>query len=166
MNYALVGASWGYSALERAGVEFMLLDVPREIVMYPVQYVFCLNWSRRVPQWFTDAYRVVNFHATRLPAFRGGHPIENLILAGHTDTVITAHRMTDELDAGPIYGVSAPISLAGTKVEIQQRFVEPVAELIRYIVKYEPEPKPQMGKPTYFKRLSPEAYAEFWRARG
>lgn len=152
-----VGAEWGQRVADALNYQHQDFGW--------VRYIFFLNWSEKV-SWAVDSFECVNFHCTRLPDGRGGHPIENLILRGDTETVITAHRMTHELDAGPVYAVSEPISLAGTKEQIQQRFVEPVADLIRYIVKEEPTPTPQVGEPTYFKRLSPEAYAEFWRARG
>lgn len=133
----------------------------------PPRFRFFLNWSSRVTA--ADAMyatECVNFHCTPLPYGRGGHPIENMILRGHTETVITAHRMTVDLDAGPIYGTRGPISLAGTKAEIQQRFVEPVLDLMRWIVETQPEPTPQAGDIVRFQRLSSAAYREFWRIRG
>lgn len=130
------------------------------------RYVFFLNWSAKVPASIVEQYECVNFHCTALPYGRGGHPIENLILAGHTKTVITAHRMTSEIDAGPIYGTRGPVGLAGTKDEICARFVSPVAELMRWIVETEPTPTPQPEHSTLFHRLTPEAYRQFWEARG
>src|SRR5262245_59136556 len=98
-------------------------------LFHDTRYLFFLNYSNHVPSYILNQFECVNFHCSSLPYGRGGHPIENLILRGHTETVITAHRMTEELDAGPIYGVSAPISLAGTKKQIQDRFIRPVAIL-------------------------------------
>lgn len=129
-------------------------------------WIFFLNWSHRVPESITNRYRAVNFHCSDLPQGRGGGPIENLILRGHSHTVITAHQMTQELDAGPIYCKSGPVSLDGTKEEIQQRFIEPVALMIADIAVNSPEPQPQQGTPTYFKRLTPADYEAFWVARG
>ncbi len=129
------------------------------------RYLFFLHWSEKVRPEITEVYTCVNFHASRLPYGRGGHPIENLILRGHTETVITAHRMTEEIDAGPIYGRSGRVSLAGTKEEILDRFIDPCVELIRWIVQTEPTPVPQGGAVVPFQRLSPEAYDVFWKAR-
>lgn len=167
---AFVGEPWGHDAIRRADLGDRLAGVFDgsdaswvDVVMW--RYVFCLNWHHRLEPHWTERYECVNFHCTPLPCGRGGHPIENMILAGHTETVITAHRMTEELDAGPIYGTRGPISLAGTKDEILARFVEPCADLIRWIVETEPTPTPQQGTPTYFKRLTPEAYTQFWAQR-
>ena len=107
----------------------------------------------------------VNFHCTALPQGRGGHPIENLIVRGYTETVITAHRMVADMDAGPVYGRSESISLAGSKAAIQQRFVAPCVELIQEIVAREPMPVPQAGLPTWFERLGPDAYQAIWASR-
>ena len=126
------------------------------------RYIFCLNWSDYVPPPLLEQHEVVNFHCTALPYGRGGHPIENMILRGHTETVITAHRMTAEVDAGPIYGVSPPVSLAGTKAEILHRFIQPCVDLIRGIIETEPAPHPQGGGVVRFSRLTPAALRAFW----
>lgn len=127
------------------------------------RYLFFLHWSAKVPEVITDHHEAVNMHCAELPFGRGGNPIENLRLRGFTHTVMTAHRMTQEIDAGPIYGQRGPISLAGTKDEILQRFIEPCAELIEWIVKEEPTPTPQVGEVVTFRRLSPEQYVEVWK---
>jgi methionyl-tRNA formyltransferase len=129
------------------------------------RYVFFLRWSDRVPTEILESVECVNFHCTPLPYGRGGHPIENLILRGHTETVITAHRMTAEFDAGPVYGTRGPVSLAGTKDEILARFVAPCADLMRWIVSTEPTPAPQVGEVVRFQRLTPAAYARVWAER-
>lgn len=82
------------------------------------RYVFLLNWSTIVAPGVFDRWEVVNLHCTALPYGRGGHPIENLLLAGHAETVITAHKVVKELDAGPIY--ANPIRVR-TMVDLRRR---------------------------------------------
>ncbi len=123
------------------------------------RYLFFVHWHERVPQHVLDLGECVNVHCTALPYGRGGSPIENLLLRGHTETLLTAHRMTAEIDAGPIYGTRGPVSLAGTRAEILQRFVEPTEALLRWIVAAEPVPIPQEGAVVRFTRLrNPEAF--------
>jgi methionyl-tRNA formyltransferase len=172
MKYlAVVGAWWGLesvaaAALDRRGWSMLFFPEQFRVSLDErPRYVFFLNWSRTVPADIVNNHECVNFHCTPLPYGRGGHPIENMILAGHAETIITAHRMTSEMDAGPIYGTRGPISLAGAKADIHQRFIEPVADLMRWIVETEPEPTPQQGEPVLFSRLSPEAYRQFWEGR-
>lgn len=129
------------------------------------RYLFFLNWSRKVGSVVTNSFTAINMHCTALPFGAGGHPIEHLILRGFTETVMTAHRMTDEIDRGDIYGTRGPISLTGTKDDILARFVQPVSDLIRWIVETEPEPVPQVGEVVRFHRLTPDAYERFWKER-
>lgn len=155
------GAPWAVLAAVKAGVP--LSQMAHE--PWTARYVFLLNWSERLTGDVLERYEVVNFHCTPLPYGRGGHPIEGMILAGHESTVITAHRVTAQLDAGPIYCTRGPISLSGSKEDICERFIEPVAEMMRWIMETNPTPQPQVGEPVYFKRLSPDEYRHFWRAR-
>ena len=179
MKHCLVciGASWGHEVYVRLwqppGVQYR--SVSNDPVLSPPltsvlgeqewRYIFFLNWSEILPERVTSAFECVNFHCTPLPFGRGGHPIENLLLRGHTETVITAHRMTADIDTGPMYGRRGPVSLAGTKDEILARFVEPVSELMRRIVETEPTPIPQVGEVVRFQRLTPESYEAFWQTR-
>lgn len=160
-----IGAPWGERAVERSGLTGPTMWHNAESTIPLPRYFFFLNWRTLVADSLLCHCECVNFHCTTLPYGRGGHPIENLIKRGHLETVITAHRMTEELDAGPIYGTRGPISLAGTKADIHQRFIEPCAELMRWIVETEPIPVPQQGEPTYFRRLGKAEYDAFWAAR-
>ena len=45
----------------------------------------------------------INIHPSLLPRWRGPSPIESAILEGDKETGVTLMRMTEELDAGPIY---------------------------------------------------------------
>ena len=44
----------------------------------------------------------INLHRGELPKFKGAEPVRRAIEAGATSVSITAHRMTEELDSGPI----------------------------------------------------------------
>lgn len=123
--------------------------------LYPPRYVFFVHWSYLVPDWFVDLYECVCFHPTPLPYGRGGTPIQNMILAGHKDTTITAFKMTEEVDAGPIY-YTAPMSLKGSLRDIFKREMNIIGQMISYIVNHEPVPEPQEGKVVYFTRRTPE----------
>ena len=159
---ALVGAWWGYHAAALARVPVVTIsDLPASGAT-----VFCLNVSERIADDLLERHRFINVHCAPLPYGRGGGPIENLIRLGHVSTVLTAHQMTTEMDAGPIYGVAGPVSLDGNKTDIQARFIQPVAHLMRWILETEPEPVPQVGEVMRFSRLSPEHYEAFWSDRG
>ena len=118
------------------------------------RYVFFLHWSWRVDQHLIDAYECVCFHMTDLPFGRGGSPLQNLILRGHNQTVLSAFRMVEEMDAGPIYAKS-PLSLEGRAGDIYRRASETAAEMIRDIIDRCPAPTAQEGEPTHFTRRVP-----------
>lgn len=119
------------------------------------RYVFFPHWSWRVPNDVLAAAECVCFHMTDLPYGRGGSPLQNLIQRGHKETVMSALRMTEELDAGPIY-LKRPLSLRGSAQEIFERAAETVYDMIGCIVAEQPEPTAQVGEPTLFERRRPE----------
>ncbi|MEM6667361.1 MAG: methionyl-tRNA formyltransferase, partial [Pseudomonadota bacterium] len=93
------------------------------------RYIFFPHWSHIVPKAILDATECVCFHMTDVPYGRGGSPLQNLIVRGHEDTVLTALRMTKVLDGGPVYG-KIPLSLEGSAADIFARMAEKAMGLI------------------------------------
>lgn len=119
------------------------------------RYIFFPHWSWIVPDEILEAYECVCFHMTDVPYGRGGSPLQNLIVRGHQDTKLTALRMTQELDAGPVYK-KTDLSLDGTAAEILERAGRISYAMMKDISENEPVPVPQKGEPTIFKRRTPE----------
>lgn len=128
---------------------------PRHISDLDPRYLFFLHWSTKVSREITQRYECVNFHMTDVPFGRGRSPLQSLIARGHTSTMLTALRMTDELDAGPVY-IKRPLSLEGRAEEIYVRATYLAAEVIEPIIRDEPEPRPQEGEVVVFERRRPE----------
>lgn len=122
------------------------------------RYIFFLHWIWKVPAEITSRVECVCFHMTDVPYGRGGSPLQNLILAGHDATKLTALRMTDEIDAGPVY-LKDDLSLEGPAQEIYERAMGVAARLIERIVTDAPTPQPQVGTPTFFRRRRPDESA-------
>jgi len=118
------------------------------------RYIFFPHWSWIVPCEIVQSYVCVCFHMTDLPYGRGGSPLQNLIINGHKETKLTALKMTEELDAGPIF-YKEKLSLSGTASEIFKSASDLTFDMIKKIVKNEPVPYEQEGKITYFKRRTP-----------
>ncbi len=136
-----------------------LISSPDELTLeavagYAPRYIFFPHWSWKVPKEIHEKYECVVFHETDVPFGRGGSPIQNLIERGHTETMISALRMTDELDAGDVY-FKRPLSLDGTANEIFARSAHVIAGMIEEIVSKEPTPAPQVGEPVVFTRRTP-----------
>ena len=119
------------------------------------RYVFFLHWNWHVHSEIWVNYECVCFHMTDVPYGRGGSPLQNLISLGNTQTMLSALRMVEEMDAGPVYS-KRPLSLIGRAEEIYHRAGDISFDIIRWMVETEPEPIPQVGEPVVFKRRKPE----------
>lgn len=118
------------------------------------RYVFFPHWSWKVPSDVIEAYECVCFHMTDVPFGRGGSPLQNLIVRGITHTKLSALRMVEEMDAGPVY-MKLPLSLEGRAQEIFVRTADLVWDMIEVLIATNPLPEPQVGVPTHFKRRTP-----------
>lgn len=119
------------------------------------RYVFFPHWSWIVPAAVTEAHECVCFHMTDVPYGRGGSPLQNLIDRGHRDTVLTALKMDEGTDTGPVY-FRSPLSLEGSAEAIYERAAELSFDLLERIIAEEPQPTPQSGEPVLFARRRPE----------
>lgn len=118
------------------------------------EMVFLPHWSFIVPRAVHDAFECVIFHMTDVPYGRGGSPLQNLIVRGHTMTKLTALRCVAELDAGPVYG-KRELDLSGPAHEIFARASALTEEMIVDIVTRRPTPVAQTGEPVVWKRREP-----------
>ncbi len=119
------------------------------------QFVFFPHWPWLVPEHIHESFTCVIFHMTDLPYGRGGSPLQNLIVRGHQQTVVSALRCEAEVDAGPIY-LKRPLSLLGTAEEILQRASDIIESMIVEIAECQPVPQPQQGQVVSFKRRRPQ----------
>lgn len=119
------------------------------------RYIFFPHWRWLVPEEITSVYECICFHMTDVPYGRGGSPLQNLIIRGHKKTQLTALKMVNEADAGPVYYKEA-LDLNGPAHEIYQKSSHLCWELIDRIIQESPVPEEQSGKVTLFTRRTPE----------
>lgn len=120
------------------------------------RYIFFPHWSWMIPAEIWSKYECVVMHETDLPYGRGGSPIQNLVVRGHTKTKISAIRVGAGFDTGFVY-VKRNLSLKGTAQEIFERASKTVfSDIIPFMIRKEPKPRPQRGKAVVFKRRKPE----------
>lgn len=163
-NYVVVSSkSWSYKifcdVIRNNQGKWHFIQSPEDLNIGTIRkinphYIFFLHWSWKVSNELIKNYECVCFHMTEVPYGRGGSPLQNLIIRGHQTTKITALKMIEELDAGPIY-CQENLSLAGNAEEIYIRATHLSAKMIEYIVKKEPKPLEQSGEITLFKRRKP-----------
>jgi methionyl-tRNA formyltransferase len=128
---------------------------PDSVASLAPRYVFFLHWSWKVSDQVIDNCECVCFHMADVPYGRGGSPLQNLITRGHHCTKLTALRMVEDFDAGPVY-LKEDLCLEGGAEEIYIRATYLSAQMIQHIIREQPEPVPQTGEVTVFKRRKPE----------
>ena len=120
------------------------------------RYVFFPHWSWIIPKDIWSNFECVVFHMTDLPYGRGGSPLQNLIVRGHSKTKISALRVEEGLDTGDVY-MKADLKLAGVAQEIYSRASEIIfTKMIPEIIRKEPKPIKQKGEVVVFSRRRPE----------
>jgi methionyl-tRNA formyltransferase len=144
---------------ELTGKPFQLLDklddfCPEKLSKINPEMIFLPHWSHIIPASVYARYECVVFHMTDLPYGRGGSPLQNLIVRGHTETVVSALRCEAGLDTGPIY-LKKPLNLQGSAQDIFLRATEIIVSMIVEMVFTKPVPKPQSGDAVTFLRRKP-----------
>ncbi len=129
------------------------LDKLLEIV--EPKYIFFPHWSWIVHKEIVRKYECICFHMTDLPYGRGGSPLQNLIVKGYKKTKLTALRMEEGVDTGPIF-YKKNLSLHGTAYDIYKRAGRLCWDMISDFIKENPGSVPQKGTITNFKRRTPE----------
>lgn len=128
---------------------------PAFLDAHRVNKIFIPHWSYIIPSEIYLNYECIVFHMTDLPYGRGGSPLQNLIVRGHSETKISALRVVKELDAGAIY-LKRDLSLLGTAEEIYNRANGVIEGMISEIVSNNIEPIAQEGDIVKFQRRKPE----------
>ena len=119
-----------------------------------IESIFIPHWSFLIPKEIYKNYKCILFHMTDLPFGRGGSPLQNLIKLGFKQTKVSALRVTNKIDAGPIY-LKRELDLSGSAKEIFSRTSLVIHKMIVEIIEKNIKPTPQKGNPFYFKRRTP-----------
>ena len=120
-----------------------------------ISKIFIPHWSNIIPRNIYEQFECIVFHMTDLPYGRGGSPLQNLIIRGHKKTKLSALRVNDKIDAGPIY-LKKELSLKGTATQIFQRASKIIMTMIIEIIEMNKVPKEQKGTPVIFRRRNSE----------
>ncbi len=128
------------------------------------------GWYHLLPRKLREVFGkgCVGAHASLLPKFRGGAPLNWALHAGETETGVTLFQLDGGVDAGPIYAQrSFPI---GPRAEIgelvtaaDQAILELVTDVLPKIADGTIEPVPQTGEPSYSLMRFPEDGIVDWR---
>lgn len=141
-----IEADWRWVSTQEQLSQALLTCNPR--------YIFFLHWNWFVAGDIWKNHECICFHMTDVPYGRGGSPLQNLIVVGHKETKLSALRMVEEMDAGPVY-TKRPLSLEGRAESIYRRAGALSFDIIRWLIANEPTPVPQQGEGITFKRRKP-----------
>ena len=120
------------------------------------KYIFFPHWSWRIQKEIYNDFECVIFHMTDLPFGKGGSPLQNLIVQGIEKTKISAVKVVEDMDSGPIY-LKQNLALEGNAEEIFKRAAKIIFhDMIPYIMEHNPKPIPQKGSSVIFSRRKPE----------
>lgn len=126
-------------------------------VLLSVNYLFIIEDELiKYPSMYA-----INFHGSLLPKYRGRTPHVWAIINGENKTGITAHLITDDLDAGDIvFQKEIPISTQDTGHNILQKYVRDYPLIIERVLCYVEADsikcQPQEHKnATYFSKRTP-----------
>ena len=145
-----------YKLERRTGKSFFPIDNKKDLNWNNLnrinpEYIFFPHWSYIIPEEIYQNFTCVIFHMTDLPYGRGGSPLQNLIVRGHRETMISAIKCMKEIDAGPVY-LKKPLSLEGSAEEIFIRANQIIEEMIVEILVTNPQPDPQKDEVVKFTR--------------
>lgn len=148
--YALVRASGlGVETVVMLKKEFMQQELLMPLMeKYNVDFIVLAGFLLVVPEFLIDAYprRIINLHPALLPKFGGigmyGHHVHEAVkAAGETETGMTVHYVSSEVDGGEIIAqFSTPVSPDDTPDDIaakehvleMEHFPEVVHQVLDY----------------------------------
>lgn len=116
------------------------------------RFIFFPHWSYKIREEVYNNYECVVFHMTDLPFGRGGSPLQNLIERGIYDTKISAIKVVETIDGGPIY-CKEDLELKGSAQNIYERCSEIIfTKMLPRILKERMYPVEQNGECVVFQR--------------
>lgn len=90
-------------------------------------------YGRLLPSEVIDSFEggIINIHPSMLPMYRGPSPIETSILNGDKSLGLSLMKLTDEMDAGPIYlQESIEFKTDTDKIQIANEILNTAAEIL------------------------------------
>ena len=84
--------------------------------------VVLAGYMKILPAEFVDKYEIINTHPALLPNYKGLHTHQRVLDAGDIEHGFTIHRVTAELDSGPIlFQLSFPVDTDDDANSLEQK---------------------------------------------
>jgi methionyl-tRNA formyltransferase len=147
----------------KAAAERLGIDVAHDVTELQGASLECavvVAYGAMVPDDVLAAMPVVNLHLSLLPRWRGAAPLERAILAGDERTGACVMALEPTLDTGPVFArVETDVDDKSLSVLRDECLALGTTELLALLSAPTadwPVPAPQVGEPTYAKRLRDE----------
>jgi methionyl-tRNA formyltransferase len=110
------------------------------------------------------ALPMVNLHFSLLPRWRGAAPMERALLEGDAETGVCLMQLEVALDTGPVFARQVvPISSADTGESLRSRLTDVGTDLlVSSLQSGLGVPEPQVGEPTYARKIDTAELALDW----
>jgi methionyl-tRNA formyltransferase len=95
-----------------------LLEARGQLAGFQAEAAVLVSYGKILPPAILNLfpYGIINIHPSLLPLHRGPTPIENAILGGDSQTGVSLIRLSDKMDAGPVYARQT-VALDGTETK-------------------------------------------------
>ncbi len=150
------------NSLRRAGYQIEEIVTTRTIPKHETTVAVLAAYGKILPQEVLDQFPlgIINVHPSLLPQYRGPTPIEQAILGGVAKTGVSIMKLTQKMDAGPIYKqktlhLSGGESKAELAASLQRLGAELLLEVLPEIINgsLSPRQQPHPDRTTYSKLL-------------
>lgn len=114
---------------------FKIMDAYEELKHFNADVIITCAYGQFLPTKILDLTKhgVINIHASLLPKYRGGAPMQHAIMNGEQTTGISLMKSVLEMDAGPVYDtISIPIYNDDTLGTLEPRLIEAAKTLVHY----------------------------------
>lgn len=162
-----VAAEVGAAFRPYAGVD----DIAAMAAETGADLLLAAGWHHLVPGRVRSLFRLpcLGLHASLLPRYRGGAPLNWAILNGDGEAGVSVFELAGGVDEGPLFGQrSFPIDAAddvGSLVaKSEEAFLGLLDEVLPALFSGSARPRPQSGEPSYSLQRFPEDGEIDWRA--
>jgi methionyl-tRNA formyltransferase len=121
-------------------------------------------FGRLVKPHVLAALPMINVHFSLLPRWRGAAPVERAILAGDAETGVCLMELEEGLDTGPVFDCATiEIGIEDTAQELRTRLGHLGTQMLLQALRNGlPEPRAQVGEPTYASKIETAEYELDW----
>jgi len=155
INYLVISKKkWDLNNFKTLNKSFRFLNKldKKKIINISPKIIFFIHWSKKIPSEIFKRFLCIQFHASNLPKFKGGSPIQNQIIRGIKKTKITAFKVSNIIDSGDICK-KKNLDLNGTAMQIYKKMEKISINMIRELVRRKKiKFNKQTGKSSFFKR--------------